>query len=181
MGTLRFHPSAVGAVAAAGAGTAIGLWLVFAAHFAIGTSPGWLFGPYYLMLALILLATGLAGCHPVFCWVGWPHRLLPVMVFVFLGFFLTESWVISGPFEDFRDGRHYTAVLRSSALALLVLALLGLVKAFLLTLALLRYRTGWRCLSDFPLLSRVTPAWESVDDLGERRPGEDGPRGQDNS
>ena len=158
MSLLRLHPSAVGAVATAGVGMAIGLWLVFVARFDIGTSPGWQFGPYYLMLALILVASALAGRHPVFAWMGWIRRLLPVLVLVFLGFFLAENWVQSGPFEGLRDARYYPIVLRSSALALMCIALLGLVTAFLLAVALVGYRMGWRSLSEFPLVSRVAPA-----------------------
>ena len=105
MGFLRFHASATGAIAAVVAGVGIGLWLVFVIRFDIGTSPSWQFGFYYLMLALIVAASALTGCHPVFSWMGWLRWLLPALVFVLLGYFFTASWVMSGPFEGFRDER----------------------------------------------------------------------------
>ena len=103
MGFLRFHTSAAGAVAAVGAGVGIGLWLVFVTGFDIGTSPSWQFGFYYLMLALIVAASALTGCHPVFSWMGWFRWLLPALVFVLLGFFFAALasrfalWVWNSP------------------------------------------------------------------------------------
>ena len=133
MGFLRFHASATGAIAAVGSGVGIGLWLVFVTRFDIGTSPSWQFGFYYLMLALIVAASALTGCHPVFSWMGWSRWLLPALVFVLLGFFFAASWVVSGPFEGFRDERYYSITIRAAALSVIVVAHLGLLKISLVT------------------------------------------------
>ena len=180
MGFLRLHPSAVGAVVAVGAGMAIGLWLVFVARFDIGTSPGWQFGPYYLMLALLLASSALAGCHPVFSWMGWPRRLLPTVVFVLLGFFLAENWFLSGSSEGFRDERYYSITIRAAALSVVGIALLGLFKAFLMAVAIFACQMGWRRILAFPLVSRVAPyKWPSADDPAECGPSENGSQGYD--
>ena len=164
MGFLRFHTSAIGAVAAAAAGMGIGLWLVFVTRFDIGTSPSWQFGFYYLMLALIVAASALAGCHPLFSWMGWPRWLLPALVFVLLGFFFAASWVMSGPFEGFRDERYYSITIRAAAPSVVVVALLGLLKVSLLAVFLVARQMGWRRVMAFPLVTRVASTkWRSAD------------------
>ena len=182
MGRLRLHPSAVGAVVAAGAGMSIGLWLMFAARFDIAASPGWQFGPYYLMLALMLAASALTGCHPLFSWMGWIRWLLPALVFVLLGFFLAESWVVSGPFEGFRDRRFYSIALRTAALSVVGIALTGLFQAVLMAVAISACRMGWRRILAFPLVSRVAPpGLFSGDDQAECPPSGGGSQCQDRS
>ncbi len=176
MGFLRFHASATGAIAAVVAGVGIGLWLVFVIRFDIGTSPSWQFGFYYLMLALIVAASALTGCHPVFSWMGWLRWLLPALVFVLLGYFFTASWVMSGPFEGFRDERYYSITIRAAALSVIVVAHLGLLKVSLLTVFLVARQMGWRRVMAFPLVSRVASTkWRSADDvhgnLDTRHPG----------
>ena len=176
MGFLRFHASATGAIAAVGSGVGIGLWLVFVTRFDIGTSPSWQFGFYYLMLALIVAASALTGCHPVFSWMGWSRWLLPALVFVLLGFFFAASWVVSGPFEGFRDERYYSITIRAAALSVIVVAHLGLLKISLVTVFLVARQMGWRRVMAFPLVSRVASTkWCSANDvhgnLDTRHPG----------
>ena len=122
-----------------------------------------------------MVASALAGCHPVFSWMGWPRWLLPSLVFVLLGFFFTASWVMSGPFEGFRDERYYSITIRAAALSVVV-ALLGLLKVSLPTVFLVARQMGWRRVMAFPLVTRVASTkWRSADDvhgnLDTRHPG----------